>query len=189
MPLPFSGQDSYGAAGKDQSLPECAINVEPVLKDEASKLSSDQFQLGLVSALFTVRLQRAEYLLSRATAKAWADHPLRTGTIGVLSQIVQDPGISQNELSKRTTLDKSAINAIVNGLEALGWANRRKAADDRRRHELFATEAGITALQGIVDRISQIEARMLAKVPPHLLSQLCELLDQVHLSCLAANSD
>jgi hypothetical protein len=47
----------------------------------------------------------------------------------------------------------------------------------------------MAALQGIVARIRQIEARMLANVAPHVLEQLCDMLDQVHLSCLAADSD
>jgi len=165
------------------------MSVELELKVAPPNIVTEPGHLGYVSALFTVRLRRAEYLLSRATAKAWGDRPLRTGTIGVLSQIVQDPGVSQIELSRRTTFDKSAINAIINGLEELGWACRRKSADDKRRHELYATEAGMSALHGIVDRIGQIEARMLANVPLHLLEQLCELLDQVHLSCLSADSD
>lgn len=165
------------------------MDMELARNDGPSDITTAVGQLGPVGELFTVRLQRAEYLLSRAISKAWGDHPLRTGTIGVLSQIAQDPGISQNELTKRTTYDKSAINAIVNRLEELGWAERRKSADDRRRHELYATEAGTDALRGIVDRVSQIETRMLVNVSPLLLEQLCELLDQVYFSCLASGSD
>ena len=144
-------------------------------------------ELGVIGELFTVRLQRAALLLSRAAAEAWAGHHLRAGTIGVLSQIVLYPGISQNEIAKRTILDKSAINLIVNGLEKLGWAERRRSVDDRRRQALYATDDGTSALLEIVNRIRQIETRMLAKVPPSVLDQLPDLLDQVHASCLAAN--
>ena len=143
-------------------------------------------ELGVIGDLFTVRLQRADRLLGRAVTKAWAGRRLRAGTIGVLSQIVEYPGISQNEIVKRTILDKSAINLIVNGLEKLGWAERRKSVDDRRRQALHATEDGTSALLEIVDRIRQIETRMLAKVSPAVLDQLRDLLDQVHASCLAA---
>jgi DNA-binding MarR family transcriptional regulator len=173
----------------NRSLAECVMSGELELKVAPSDIVTEPVGLGDVGGLFTVRLRRTEYLLSRAVAKAWGDRPLRTGTIGVLSQIAKDPGISQSELSRRTTFDKSAINAIINGLEQLGWANRRKAEDDRRRHELYATDAGMAALQGIVARIRQIEVRMLANVAPHVLEQLCDMLDQVHLSCLAADSD
>ena len=147
---------------------------------------TDPEQLGAVGELFTVRLQRAENLLSRTTNKAWTRHRLRAGTVGVLSQIVQYPGISQNEIVKRTTFDKSAITLIVHSLEKLGWAERRTSADDRRRQALYATEAGNGALREIVDRVKQIETRMLARVPPRILDQLQDLLDQVHASCLAA---
>lgn len=140
---------------------------------------------GLVGELFTVRLQRAEYLLSQATTKAWADTRLRTGTIGVLSQIVKYPGISQNEIVKRTTFDKSAITLIVNNLERLGWAERRRSETDRRSQSLHATETGASELVKIVDRIKAIETRMLARVSPKVLDELRHLLDEVSASCLA----
>ncbi len=101
------------------------MDMELARNKGPSDITTAVGQLGPVGELFTVRLQRAEYLLSRETSKAWTGHRLRTGTIGVLSQIAQVPGISQNELSKRTTYDKSAINAIVNSLEELGWAERQ----------------------------------------------------------------
>lgn len=147
----------------------------------------DASQLGIVGELFTVRLQRAGYLLTGATSKAWADHSLRPGTIGVLSLIASHPGISQNEIAKSTTFDKSAVSAIVDNLEDLGWAVRRPSVRDRRSNALHVTEVGRFKLQEIFDRIQDIERRMLAKVTPEVLKSLGELLDMVHASCLMAD--
>jgi DNA-binding MarR family transcriptional regulator len=144
---------------------------------------------GVVGELFTVRLQRAEYLLSRATTKAWTNYKLRTGAIGVLSQIVKYPGISQNEIVKRTTFDKSAVTLIVNNLERLGWAERHTSTTDRRRQSLRATPVGERELARIIERLKAIESRMLAAISPAILEQLSNLLDQVSASCLAAESD
>lgn len=141
-------------------------------------------QLGIVGELFTVRLQRAGYLLTGATSKAWADHSLRQGTIGVLSLIESHPGISQNDIAKSTTFDKSTVSAIVDNLEDLGWAVRRPSVKDRRSNSLHVTDAGRANLQEIIDRIQGIERRMLASVPAEVLESLGELLDMVHASCL-----
>jgi DNA-binding MarR family transcriptional regulator len=149
--------------------------------------SLDASHLGIVGELFTVRLQRAGYLLTAATSRAWDDHSLRTGTIGVLSLIASHPGISQNEIAKRTTFDKSAISAIVSNLEDLGWATRNSSARDRRSNALHVTELGQSRLQEIIDRIQGIERQMLALVPPGALQSLSELLDLVHASCLQAD--
>jgi DNA-binding MarR family transcriptional regulator len=141
---------------------------------------------GAVGKLFTIRLRRAEYLLTRATSQAWSGPALRTGTIAALSQIVHSPGISQRELVDGTSFDKSAINAMVNHLEKLGWAERRSSQSDKRRNALYATDAGEAALAEMIGRIEEIESRMLAQVPPAALAQLSDLLDQLHQSCLTA---
>ena len=148
----------------------------------------DASHLGVVGELFTVRLQRAGYLLTSATSKALDDNSLRTGTIGVLSLIASHPGISQKDISQRTTFDKSAITAIVNNLELLGWAERKPSVKDRRSNTLHATEQGHARLHEIIDNIHSIEKRMLARVPAETLTKLAELLDMVHASCLSADS-
>ena len=142
-------------------------------------------QLGVVGELFTVHLQRVEYLLSRATAQAWEGQSLRSGTIGVLSLIVKYPGIYQNEIVKRTTLDRSAVNLIVKNLEKLGWAEKQKTEGDRKRQALHATDVGAAELVAIVGRIKAIETGMLSQVSAPMIKQLRELLDLVHASCLA----
>jgi DNA-binding MarR family transcriptional regulator len=142
-----------------------------------------------VGGLFNVRLKRAELLLTRAVSLAWSGYNLRSGTVGVMAQIDRFPGISQNEIARRFNIDKSAMNAIVNGLEKLGWAERRTDAADRRRHALHLTAAGMAELETIVARIELIEARMLARVPPATIALLRGLLDEVHASCLAAENE
>lgn len=147
-------------------------------------LDLDEF--GSMGDLFTVRVERVNTLLVRATSKVWAVGEFRTGTIAALSLIVSHPGISQNEISKQIIIDKSAINGIVNSLEAMGWVRRQKSSVDRRRHAITATAAGEAALKDIVAQIRKVERRMLALVPHDILVQLRDLLDQVHASCIAA---
>lgn len=153
---------------------------------DAALETADLSRMGRINELFTVRLQRADNVLSRAAATAWAGHDLRTGTVAALSFIAANPGAAQNDIVKRTNFDKSAINAIVNSLERLGWAERRPSESDKRRHALFVTPAGEAALQSIIDTIKQIESRMLAEMSQKAQNQLIKLLDQLHRSCLLA---
>ena len=150
------------------------------------KQSANLTQLGSIGALFTGHLHRVAYLLSRATAQAGAGHDLRTGTIAALSVIVANPGISQSDIVTATTFDKSAVNAIVNTLERLGWATRTSVESDRRRHALHATEAGEEALNVIIERLTTIETHMLAGLTADEKSQIINLLDRLHDSCVAA---
>lgn len=146
----------------------------------------DLVNMGSVGDLFTGHLNRANYLLSRTTEKAWAHLDLRTGTIAAMSIIIDNPGLSQKEVAARTTFDKSAINAIINRLEELGWATRYKVESDRRRHALHPTPKGKKALASLITRVRQIETRMLAGLSESEQKQLRNLLDRAHDSFLAA---
>lgn len=150
------------------------------------KQSADLTQMGPIGELFTGHLQRVDYLLSRATAQAWEGRDLRTGTIAALSSIVANPGMSQSDIVNATSFDKSAVNAIVNTLEQLGWANRTSVDSDRRRYALHPTEAGEKMLKDIVERVEAIEAQLLAGLTAKEKAQLRALLDRLHGSCVAA---
>lgn len=141
--------------------------------------------LGAVGGLFITSLNRTEYLLNRAIAKAGVHESMRTGSIGVLSLVVSHPGIYQIEIARRTILDKSAVNLVVKHLEKLGWIYRQKIEGDRKRQALHATAIGISELDRIVAEIKSIETRLLADLPASVLDQLRQLLDRAHASCLS----
>lgn len=143
-------------------------------------------EMGQIGDLFTGHLQRVDHFLMRTTASAWAGYEFRTGAIGALSLIVANPGMSQNDIVKHTTFDKAAVNAIVNNLEELGWAERRKVPTDRRRHALHATAAGKKALKTILGRVKEIETRLLAGLSASDQELLRNLLDKAHDSCVKA---
>jgi DNA-binding MarR family transcriptional regulator len=137
----------------------------------------------LIDGIFTAHIQRVEHLLRKATAEALAGLDLRTGSIGALAIIQAHPGCAQNDIVKRTTFDKSAVNAIVNSLEQLGWAERRKTETDRRRYALFATPEGEKALRRIISEIQKIEGRLMSRMTAADQLRLRRLLEKMHESC------
>lgn len=154
----------------------------------SSVAATDLSQMGRVNELFTVHLQRVNHELSRAIGNVWGGLELRTGTFAALSFIVANPGCSQNDVAKRTNCDKSAINAIVNNIEHLGWAERRPSETDRRRHELHATTAGVQTLDSIIEQIKEVEDRLLTNMTKPQKNRLVELLDQLHHACFDFNN-
>jgi DNA-binding MarR family transcriptional regulator len=154
----------------------------------SAKVNKNPVRLGVLEEIFTSHLQRVAYLLGRATEKAVQGYSLRTGTIGGLSIILSNPGCSQNDIVNSTTFDKSAVNAIVNNLEQLGWVERRRSDTDRRRYTLYATMEGEQAMARMISDIKDIEARLMAGMSPASRAQLLVLLDEMHRSCLADRS-
>ncbi len=67
---------------------------------------------------------------------------LRPPQFGLLILIEADPGTTQQELVTRSMIDPSSMVAVIDELEKLGLAERRKHPEDRRKHALHLTAAG-----------------------------------------------
>lgn len=94
------------------------------------------------------------FLLSwngRRTATIFAEalEPLglRPPHFGVLRLIDADPGLTQQELARRSLIDPSSMVAVVDELEELGYAERRTHSADRRKHAIHLTADGRRMLE------------------------------------------
>jgi long-chain acyl-CoA synthetase len=86
----------------------------------------------------------------------------------LLGHLDEASGAVSSALAGRLQVTRPSITAIVDGLEARGFVERRACADDRRRIELHLTPAGRDALRaadaaaagrlaGIADRLDPDE--------------------------------
>ena len=148
--------------------------------------SSDLEQIGLVGDLFNIRLRRVDNHIARATRHVWGSKNFRRGTIAALSFIVEHPDTSQKAIAQALDYDKSGVNSIINGLEELGWAKRRKSGTDKRSYHIHATPLGEAELRRIVEEVRAIEVRLFSGMSATAKAELVVLLDQLHNSCLDA---
>jgi len=137
-------------------------------------------QLGRLDEFIGFRLRRIQNQLSRDFAAATADRSLRSGLFSSLAIIAANPGISQNELSGAVGLDKSITVQIVDELEKRQLAVRKRSQTDRRRHALFATDAGQTYLDELFDIMARTEDIVLHQLSRAELGLLRELLDRMY---------
>jgi len=142
--------------------------------------------MGPVEQLFTAHLQRVDHHFARFSTRVLPKFKLRSGAIGALSLIIDNPGGSQNDIVKRTAYDKSAVNAIVTNLVEVGWVERRKSATDRRRYELLVTPEGVQNFNAYLEEVGKQEQFLLANLSSEAQQELIELLKQLYLSCLRA---
>lgn len=144
--------------------------------------------MGLVEGVFTAHLQRVEYFFARFSRDVLHKRKMRSGSIGALSLIIENPGTSQNDIVKMTTYDKSAVNVITNGLLKAGLIERETSEADRRRCELFVTPNGLKYLDDYLAEVRQREQRLLAGLSPEDQQKLLELLDKLYVQCLVENT-
>jgi len=136
--------------------------------------------LGRLGDFVGFRLRRVQNHLSRRFSAVTTGMGLRSGLFSSLAIIDANPGISQIALSREVGQDKSVAVAIVDELEKLGWAERQRSQQDRRRHALFITPAGQEQLSHLFERLDETESEVLHLLSPGEKLVLSELLDRMY---------
>ena len=80
-------------------------------------------------------------------AEALSPLGLRPPHFGVMTLIEAHPGCAQRELVTRSLIDPSSMVAVIDELEQMGLAERRRHAEDRRKHAVYLTARGRRTLQ------------------------------------------
>ena len=150
------------------------------LQTRADDGEGGNLSLGRLGDFVGFRLRRVQNQLSRKFASATVDMGLRSGLFSSLAIISANPGISQSELSAEVGLDKSVTVTIVDELEKYGWAERRRAPDDRRRHALFVTPEGNQQLDRLFARMEEVESAVLHQLTDAEHQTLNGLLDRMY---------
>jgi DNA-binding MarR family transcriptional regulator len=72
---------------------------------------------------------------------------LRPPHFGVMTLIDSQPGCAQQQLVERSMIDASSMVAVIDELEYMGLAERRRHPDDRRKHAVCLTARGRRTLE------------------------------------------
>src|SRR5690606_8994366 len=104
----------------------------------------------------------------------------RAGRVGILAASDSNPGISQIEISRLLDLDKATIVALMYRLEKAGWATRKQAAEDRRRHELYLTAKGKRKLKTLRKDLDEHEERFRQRFTPQEFELFIDFLQRVY---------
>ena len=98
---------------------------------------------------------------------------------GVLNLIDAHPGITQQELGAGALVDPSSMVAILDELEARGWAERRPHPTDRRKRAVHLTAAGRRLLNRARGVAGKAVAELLAPLSASEVSELRRMLRKV----------
>ena len=108
---------------------------------------------------------------------------------GLLSRLWETEGIHQSILAEKTGKDRHNITRILNLLEKKGLTRRVPDPDDRRRYNIYLTEAGralrkklppivIDLLQKCFTGLTQKDLRDLERLHRHILKNLGQLQEE-----------
>jgi DNA-binding MarR family transcriptional regulator len=155
----------------------------PAANGSAASVNDEHLDLGRLGDFIGFRLRRIQNQLSSAFAAQSVDLGLRPGEFSALAIISANPGLSQAKLAREVGLDKSAAVTVVDDLERLGYAERRRSPNDRRRHALYTRRAGEAALEQMFTSLKLVEQDVLNALGTRDKQVLSELLDRLYDSC------
>jgi len=98
---------------------------------------------------------------------------------GILWNLSFSPSITQRQLATRLRIVPSRLVALLDELESKGLIERRRNANDRRRHSLHLTEKGRATMKLIGEISRDHQKELLASLSQEEQKTLRELLQRV----------
>ena len=80
----------------------------------------------------------------------------------VMAVLGRYPGLSANQVSQRTAMDKVAVSRAVARLLERGFIKRETHGDDRRRSVLALSAAGFEVYETIAPMVIEMERRLMS---------------------------
>ena len=93
-----------------------------------------------------------------------------------LRTVIQQPGITQDELAEKLIFNKSSVSRQIAALENAGLVRQERSASDKRNLLVFPTEKGEALLPAIVETSQayfDLITRDLSEEERRLLDALC----------------
>src|SRR5438132_3991078 len=104
---------------------------------------------------------------------------IRPRHVAALIELRDRGELTQQSLCGQLHLDPTNLVAILNELEQRGYATRRRDPEDRRRHLVEVSEAGIAVIEKVSEVMDGVEDELLDGLEPAEREQLEGLLTSI----------
>ena len=98
----------------------------------------------------------------------------------IMAVLGEYPGISADEISIKTQIEKSILSRAISKLLKRNLIERKIAPDDRRRSEISLSETGIAVYQEIVPLSYDYEEALLSCLSSTERENFSELIDRLY---------
>ena len=126
--------------------------------------------------LVTLLTQISKALHRRTTEELLG---MRLKAFMLLGHVRERGGVSQQELETALLMDANTVVLLLNELESAGYSIRRRDANDRRRHVVEITKAGVIALERAEKARESLEEEMTRGLSDEERTTLRRLLREV----------
>lgn len=124
-------------------------------------------------------LKQAFYFSLTTVNDAVKPHGVSTAQIGVLRQLMNEPGLSGAELARRLLITPQGVQLALTALEKRGLVERKQDPQHGRILQVFLTDAGRAIAQDVVSDAIEAHDRVFGVLSPEEQQQLRALLARV----------
>ena len=103
----------------------------------------------------------------------------------LIAVIGEDDGITQQQVGRRTRMDKVTVSRATIGLVDRGLVDRRPHASDRRSQSLHLTKAGHDLYEQVGPKALELERRIFASFDPAEIAAFSDMLARIREVTLA----
>ncbi len=150
--------------------------------------TSRALSMGAVEELVGFRFRRIQNEMGRRFKARISRAEINPGMFSALALIRANEGLSQSELAAEIGMDRATVVALLDALEANGWARRTRDPVDRRRHSLSVTADGSREMARLEKIARENEASIHKALGVKGMTDLRRLLDRID-EVLSAESD
>jgi len=144
------------------------------------ELTSQAEKAPLLRDLPSRLLAQTAALVSRVAGECLAAEGTHRHHFAALATLEAFGAASQAELCRRTDIDRSDMNAVMNALEAEGAITRRTDPENRRQYIVDLTGPGRKRFEHLKERILEAQDQALAPLSGAERQELVRLLRIVH---------
>ena len=107
----------------------------------------------------------------------------------LIAVIGEDDGITQQQVGRRTRMDKVTVSRATLSLVGRGLVDRRPHTSDRRSQSLHLTQAGHNLYDQVAPKALELERRIFASFDPKEIAQFSAMLARIQEVTLAIGGE
>lgn len=151
---------------------------------ERQPAANGEIELGPLNDLIPFNLRLAQDTALQVFVQNSREKNFRPGHFATLMIIRLNPGLTQMQLGRGISRDKSSITPLVKGLERDGMIERRPSESDRRSVTLWLTPKGEKHLDELLVHVEahdrKVDELVGRKYKPEFLRLLKKIIYELH---------
>lgn len=121
--------------------------------------------------------------------RSFRDCQLPFGALHLLKEIQGDPGVTVNEVARRTGLAKSHVSKMLDYMVQQGYASKESDPADQRLLRIYLTPAGREMAEELQRRARRVWAEIVEAVPEEQVDEVLRGLRAMHAALTANPGD